>query len=114
LLDLEIARLWGGHRIPFRFASKGSAPDYLAFYQPGNFCEASGWTIWITAGCGHELTTGAHLLKDEPDLARTGEEYYMIQSGSLERLSSPVLAQSWKWNSILYSTRESQLKVKAT
>jgi hypothetical protein len=114
LLDLEIARLWGGHRIPFRFASKGSAPDYLAFYQPGNFCEASGWTIWITAGCGHELTTGAHLLKDEPDLARTGEEYYMIQSGSLQRLSSPVMAQSWKWNSILYSTRESQLKVKAT
>ncbi|MCX6066007.1 MAG: hypothetical protein NT121_09660 [Chloroflexi bacterium] len=33
--DLEIARLLGWYRIPFRSAPKVVAVDYLAFYQRG-------------------------------------------------------------------------------
>ena len=37
--DLEIARVLGWYRIPFRTAPKVVAVDYLAFYQPGSFWE---------------------------------------------------------------------------
>lgn len=36
--DLEIARLLGWYRIPFRTLPKMVAVDALAFYQPGTFC----------------------------------------------------------------------------
>ena len=35
--DLEIARLHGWYRIPFKSAPKVVAVDYFAFYQPGRF-----------------------------------------------------------------------------
>jgi len=40
--DLEIARLLGWYRIPFRTAPKVVTVDALAFYQPGSFGESGG------------------------------------------------------------------------
>jgi len=110
--DLEIVRLLGWYRIPFRSAPKVVAVDYLAFYQPGSFGEQGG-RIELTAQVrGHELTTRAELLRDEPDHPRASEEYYKIQLGPLERLTQPILAEKWRRLAFLYTTGEYLLKAK--
>lgn len=102
--DLEIARLLGWYRIPFRTAPKVVAVDALAFYQPGTF-GASGGQIEYTAPVrGHELTTRAELIREEPDHPRAREEYFKIQIGPLERISRPITAEKWKRLTFLYTT----------
>ncbi len=108
--DLEIARLLGWYRIPFRTAPKVVAVDYLAFYQPGSFGEESGRIEWTAQVRGHELTTRAELLRDEPGHPRAGEEYFKIQLGGLEKLSHPITADKWKRLTFLYTTGEYLLK----
>jgi hypothetical protein len=110
--DLEIARLLGWYRIPFRTAPKVVAVDYLAFYQPGSFGDQSGRIEWTAPVRGHELTTRAELLRDEPDHPRAGEEYFKIQVGPLERLKQPILADKWKRLTFLYTTGEYLLKAR--
>ena len=108
--DLEIARLLGWYRIPFRTAPKVVAVDYLAFYQPGSFGDQAGRIEWTAEVRGHELTTRAELLKDEPDHPRAGEEYFKVQLGPLERLARPVVAEKWRRLTFLYTTGEYLLK----
>jgi hypothetical protein len=55
---------------------------------------------------GNELTTRSELLRDEPGHPRANEEYYKIQIGSLEKLDHPILAESWKRITFLYTTGE--------
>ena len=47
--DLEIARLLGWYRIPFRSAPKVVWVDYLAFYQTSVFGEGHRWQIEAVA-----------------------------------------------------------------
>lgn len=108
--DLEIARLLGWYRIPFRSAPKVVAVDTLAFYQPASFGDGSGRIEWTAPVRGHELTTRAELLKDETNHPRAGEEYFKIQLGPLERLPHPVVAEKWKRLTFLYTTGEYLLK----
>jgi len=110
--DLELARLLGWYRIPFRRAPKVVAVDRLAFYQPGTFGERSGRIEWTAEVRGHELTTRAELLRDEPNHPRAGEEYFKIQLGPLERLNSPIVTDRWKRLTFLYTTGEYLLKAK--
>lgn len=110
--DLEIARLLGWYRIPFRSAPKVIAVDYLAFYQPGSFGAQGGQIQYAAAVRGHELTTRAELLKDEPDHPRAREEYFKIQLGALEKLKAPVKADKWKRVTFLYTTGEYLLRAK--
>ncbi len=104
--DLEIARLLGWYRIPFRSAPKVVAVDYLAFYQPGSFGERGARIEYIAPVRGHELTTRAELLRDEPEHPHAQEEYFKIQLGALERLDPPILAEKWKRLTFLYTTGE--------
>jgi hypothetical protein len=108
--DLEIARLLGWYRIPFRTAPKVIAVDALAFYQPGTFGEAGGQIAFLARVRGHELTTRRELLRDEPDHPRAGEEYFKIQLGPLEKLPRPILADKWRRLTFLYTTGEYLLK----
>jgi hypothetical protein len=108
--DLEIARLLGWYRIPFRTAPKVVTVDSLAFYQPGTFGESGGQIEFLAQVRGHELTTRLELLRDEPGHPRAGEEYYKIQLGPLERLPRPVTADKWKRLTFLYTTGEYLLK----
>ena len=127
--DLEIARLLGWYRIPFRSAPKVVAVDALAFYQPGRFFrperypsgpkppgqpgafgEQGGRIEYMAPVRGHELTTRAELLRDEPDHPRAREEYFKLQLGPLERLPRPILADKWKRLTFLYTTGEYLLK----
>ena len=110
--DLEIARLLGWYRIPFRTAPKVVAVDSLAFYQPGTFGQSGGRIEFIAPVRGHELTTRAELLRDQPDHPHAGEEYFKIQLGPLERLSRPIQAEKWKRLTFLYTTGEYLLNAK--
>jgi hypothetical protein len=108
--DLEIARLLGWYRIPFRTAPKVVAADSLAFYQPGTFGETGGRIEYPAQVRGHELTTRSELLRDEPEHPHAGEEYFKIQLGPLERLPHPITADKWKRLTFLYTTGEYLLK----
>ena len=104
--DLEIARLLGWYRIPLRSAPKVITVDYLAFYQTAAFQENK-WRIqYIAPITGHELTTRAELLIDEPDHPHALHEYYKIQIGPLVELPKPILAQEWRRLTFLYTTGE--------
>jgi hypothetical protein len=108
--DLEIARLLGWYRIPFRTAPKVVAVDALAFYQPGTFGQVGGQIEFLAPVRGYELTTRAELLRDEPEHPRAREEYFKIQLGPLERLARPIIADKWKRLTFLYTTGEYLLK----
>ena len=108
--DLEIARLLGWYRIPMRTAPKVIAVDYLAFYQPGSFGEHAARIEYLAPVRGHELTTRAELLKDEPEHPHANEEYFKVQIGSLERLGRPILAGKWRRLTFLYTTGEYLLR----
>jgi hypothetical protein len=121
--DLEIARLLGWYRIPFRTAPKVVAVDYLAFYQPGSFHQAGkdprearkgplevGRIQYTAEVRGHELTTRAELLHEEADHPRAGEEYYKLQIGPLEQLPASILAEKWRRITFFYTTGEYLLK----
>ena len=108
--DLEIARLLGWYRIPLRTAPKVVAVDYLALYQTGAFGDQR-WRIQSIAPVrGHELVTRAELLRDEPDHPRAKEEYYKIQLGPLEGLTRPILSETWRRITFLYTTGEYLLR----
>jgi hypothetical protein len=111
--DLEIARVLGWYRIPLRTAPKVVAVDYLAFYQPGSFGAQSGQIQYVTAVQGHELTTRADLLRDEPDHPHANEEYFKIQLGPLERLKNPIKADKWKRITFFYTTGEYLLRAQS-
>ncbi len=105
--DLEIIRLLGWYRIPFRFAPKVVQVDHLAFYQPSSFGkEHEGRIEYFAEVRGVELTTRRELIKEEPDHPRADEEYYKIQVGPLYRLAQPILADKWKRITFLYTTGE--------
>lgn len=110
--DLEIARVLGWYRIPFRSAPKVVAVDYLAFYQPGSFGAQAGQIRYVAQVRGHELTTRAELLRDEPDHPHAREEYFKIELGALERLANPIKAEKWRRITFLYTTGEYLLSAK--
>lgn len=104
--DLEIARVFGWYRIPLKTAPKVIAVDYLAFYQTKAFKEQK-WRIqYIAPVQGHELTTRDQLLRDESDHPRARDEYYKIQLGPLEKLENPILSETWRRITFLYTTGE--------
>ena len=103
--DLQVARILGWYRIPFRTAPRILNVDYLAFYQPACF-QANRWQVeYFAPVLGHELTTRAELLR-EKDHPRADEEYFKIQLGSLCSLSQPIQAGDWKRFTFLYTTGE--------
>lgn len=103
--DLDIVRLLGWYRIPLKSAPKVISVDYLAFYQGGNFPEGQRWQIeYLAEVRGHELTTRAELLKDQPNHPRANEEYFKLQLGPLIPLPQPILAGDWKRVTFIYTT----------
>jgi len=105
--DLEIARILGWYRIPFRSAPKVINVDFLAFYQTSVFGPEDGCRInLISEVRGHELVSRKELFRDEVDHPRANEEYYKIQLGPLQILPIPILAKDWKRITFFYTTGE--------
>ena len=103
--DLEIARVLGWYRIPYRFAPKIVQVDYIAFYQASVFGENHANRIESFAPVkGFELTTRREIIRDEPGHPRSDEEYYKIQLGDLVTLEVPILADKWRRITFLYTT----------
>lgn len=103
--DLELARLLGWYRIPFKNAPKVISVDYLAFYQTAAFDDQNKWQIrFIAPVRGHELTTRSQLFRDQTDHPRANEEYYKIQIGDLIRLNRPIMADRWRRITFFYTT----------
>ncbi len=103
--DLEIARVLGWYRIPLRRAPKVVAVDYLALYQPASAFGARGGQIeYLAPVLGHELTTRADLIRDEPHHPHAREEYYKLSLGPLVQLPHPVPAGDWKRITFFYTT----------
>ncbi len=103
--DLDIARMLGWYRIPFRFAPKIVQVDYLAFYQPSSFGKEHGGRIeYFCEVRGVELAKRREIIRDEPDHPRADEDYYKIQIGPLQYLKQPILAGKWKRITFLYTT----------
>ncbi len=108
--DLEIARVLGWYRIPFKTAPKTVSVDYLAFYQTAKFGDDK-WSInYVAPVRGHELTTRAQLMRTQPDHPRAEEPYYKIQLGTLERLPRPIPSRAWRRITFLYTTGEKLLE----
>ena len=110
--DMEIARLLGWYRIPLRSAPRVISVDYLAFYQTAAFGEEKWCIQYIAPVLGHELSTRLELLKDEADHPRAAQEYYKIQLGAIRRLPKPILAESWRRITFLYTTGDYLLHAK--
>jgi hypothetical protein len=105
--DLEIARVLGWYRIPFRFAPKIVQVDYLAFYQPSSFGKEHANLIeYYSEVRGIELAKRREIIRDEPNHPRAEEEYYKIQLGPLKTLPVPIRAGKWKRVTFLYTTGE--------
>jgi hypothetical protein len=111
--DMEIARLLGWYRIPFRSAPKVVDVDFLAFYQPSVFPAPEGGKInYLAQVKGHELTSRAELFREEIDSPRANEEYFKLQIGPLMQLDTPIEASSWKRITFLYTTGEYLIRAK--
>jgi len=104
--DLEIARLLGWYRIPIRSAPRVVAVDYLAFYQTAAFREDRWQIKYVAPVFGHELTTRAELLQDQPDHPHADHEYYKLQIGPLTPLPKPIPAGKWRRITFFYTTGE--------
>jgi hypothetical protein len=103
--DMEIARVLGWYRIPFRFAPKIVQVDYLAFYQPSRFGKEHANCIEVFSEVrGIELVKRRDIIRDEPDHPRADEEYYKIQLGPLFELQRPIGTDKWKRITFLYTT----------
>jgi hypothetical protein len=108
--DLEIARVLGWYRIPFKSAPKTVAVDYLAFYQTAKFGDEK-WSInYVAPVRGHELTTRAQLMRTQPDHPRADETYFKIQIGTLEHLPRAIPSRAWRRITFLYTTGEKLLE----
>jgi len=103
--DLEIARVLGWYRIPFRLAPKIVQVDFIAFYQPAVFGQGHAHCIETFASVrGVELTTRREIIQKEPNHPRADEEYYKIQLGTLTQIKKPIRADKWKRVTFLYTT----------
>ncbi len=104
--DLQVARILGWYRIPFRSAPRILNVDFIAFYQPASFRDRRWRVEFIAPVLGHELATRTELLREEGDHPRADEEYFKIQLGGLCHLGRPILAGDWKRFTFLYTTGE--------
>jgi hypothetical protein len=102
--DLEIARVLGWYRIPYRSAPKTVQVDYITFYQPAQF-GAEKWQLsYYAAVRGHELVTRAELFRNQPEHPRSQEMYFKLQLGPLAQRIPPIAAQNWRRVTFFYTT----------
>ena len=102
--DFEIAQREGWYRLPERRATAGAYFEYIAFYFTAAFAEEK-WAIhYYARRLGHELVTRRQLLPDEPDHPRSGDRYYKLQLGPLQRRDPPIVSLRWRRIAFIHTT----------
>jgi hypothetical protein len=102
--DFEIARDEGWYRVPEKKATRGVFFEYVAFYFTAAFLEHK-YAVHYYARClGHELVTRGELLPDEPDHPRTGERYFKLQLGRLQKREPPIVSLRWRRVTFIHTT----------
>ncbi len=102
--DFEIAQREGWYRLPEGKATAGAYFEYVAFYFTAAFAEQK-WAIhYYARRLGHELVTRRQLLPDEPDHPRSGDRYYKLQLGPLQRRDPPIVSLRWRRIAFIHTT----------
>lgn len=102
--DFALIRERGWYRIPQQSAPKGLYAEYFAFYFGRHFGSQK-WAIhYYAERLGHELTTRALLVPEEPDHPRAHDFYYKVQLGPLQQLAEPIVSLRWRRVTFLHTT----------
>lgn len=104
--DLRRAASEGWYRIPQRRAPKRIGADYLAFYQTSAFRDqdVAQTVTYYAATRRYRLATRRELIPSEPDHPRSGDYYYRVELGPLQRLERPVPAKSYRRLTFIHTT----------
>ncbi len=104
--DLEITHVLGWYRIPYCRLPKTIDVEYLVFYRTARLGAEKRAIHYVAPVLGHELTTRAELLWDDPDHPRAGEQYFKPQLGALQPLPRPIPLRTWQRITFLNTTGE--------
>ncbi len=102
--DFELVRQQHWYRIPLEYAPKGMHAEYIAFYFGHEFGDEK-WAIhYYCRRLGHELTTRAALVPDQPAHPRADHLYYKLQLGPLIKLQRPIVSLRWRRLTFVHTT----------
>ena len=90
--DLEITHVLGWYRIPYCRLPKTIDVEYLVFYRTARLGAEKRAIHYVAPVLGHELTTRAELLWDEPDHPRAGWTELHLPENTLREQPESVLS----------------------
>ena len=102
--DMVYARDQHWYRIPEKRMPRGITAEYIAFFLSRSFGERNGAVHYFAQVKGFELARRRDLLPKEPDHARADEAYYRIALGDLEHKVPPVVNDTKRSISFIYTT----------
>ncbi len=102
--DLVYARDQHWYRIPQKRMPRGITADYLAFFLSRSFGERNGAVHYYAERKGLELRYRRDLLPDETNSARADEVYYRIALGDFETKDPPIVNNTRRTISFIYTT----------
>lgn len=92
------------YRIPQKRMPRGITAEYLAFFFSGSFGERNGAIHYFAEVRGFELARRSDLLPKEAEHARADELYYRIALGSLQHKEPPVVNETKRSITFIYTT----------
>lgn len=102
--DFVYARDQHWYRIPQKRIPRGITAEYLAFFFSRSFGERNGAIHYFAELRGFELARRSDLLPNEADHARADELYYRIALGSLQHKEPPVVNETKRPITFIYTT----------
>ena len=102
--DLVYARDQHWYRIPQERMPRGVTATYLAFFLSRAFGERNGAIHYYAERAGLELHYRRELLPDEPNHHRADSVYYRVALGDLEVKDPPVVNDTKRAFSFIYTT----------
>lgn len=102
--DLVYARDQHWYRIPQHRMPRGVTAEYIAFFLSRSFGERNGAVHYYAERRGLELATRRDLIPTEADHARADEVYYRVALGSLQTKDPPVMNETKRPITFIYTT----------
>lgn len=102
--DLVYARDQHWYRIPQDRMPRGITASYIAFFLSRSFGERNGAIHFFAENHGLELHYRRDLLPNEPDHPRADETYYRVALGDVQPKLPPVVNNTRRTISFIYTT----------